>query len=244
MSTSYFPNIGSAGTSAASDSGAAVAAQMEASAGGCSASLALCDDFESSAPGAQGSSWTIDKDKLMTVVEVSTAKAHSGTHSVHVQVAAATGSSAVYGYIDETKTFPAMNNAFWGRMWVWSEAGSQPSHVVLIEADGQYTGGKTEGVRIMNTMGNNLASNLESSDASNVSSTVLPQGKWSCFEWQVQSSALHLYMDGMEITKAGATWPEPNVSKLRVGFQRWAQGPAADTWIDDVAVDEARIGCN
>jgi hypothetical protein len=238
----FFPSVGETAGSAAPGGDAAAPGAEAGSGSSCVA--ALCDDFEASAPGDMSSSWLIDKDKLGTIVEVTTSKAHGGTHSVHVHVADVAASSAVYGYITETKTFPADQNTFWGRMWLWSEAGSQPSHVVNVEADGTYTGGKTEGVRVLNTMGNKLASNLESTDASQVSSTVLPQSKWNCFEWQVTATELHVYLDGMEITKAAATWPEPNVSKLRIGFQRWANGPAADTWIDDVAVNPTRIGCN
>lgn len=243
----YFPSVGdTAGTTsnASSDSGAPASGDAASSMSSC-ASFALCDDFEAAAPAAQGSNWLIDQDKIgTTIVEVTTSKAHSGTHSIHVHVVEAMADSAVYGYITETKTFPAANNTFWGRMWVWSETGSQPSHVVNVEADGTYTGGKTEGVRVMNTMGDKIASNLETTDVSQVSATVLPQGKWSCYEWQIQASELHLYLDSAEITKAAATWMEPTVSKLRIGFQRWSKGPAADTWIDDVAVNATRIGCN
>jgi hypothetical protein len=205
---------------------------------GCAAAR-LCDSFEGAAPGAAGSDWKTEIQGA--TVEVVADKAHTGTHSVHVKVPATT---TIWGYIAETKTFPAMNNDFWGRVFIWSEVGTQTAHVVNVAADGaKVGGGGNDEVRVSGTQGNKLVTNLQSTDKSYGSSVMLPQGKWSCYEWHLQPNDLKLYLDGAEVKGTEATWASPTVNKLRIGFQRWEAGPVGDMWIDDVAVNDTQIGC-
>jgi hypothetical protein len=201
---------------------------------------ALCDSFERA---MLGPDWVVDKTGAATVVELVTNKGHTGTNSVHVTF----DTASMAGYIDETKTFPAMDNAFWGRIWIWAANGVQTSHSTYIEA--RVGVGDRTGVRVLNTLSNNLASNLESSDASKGSNIANPVGKWVCYEWQITgiggTGNVHVYMDGTELTTLAATgWTIPKLAKLRVGYQRFGMGgPAGEVWLDDVGVGSQRIGC-
>jgi hypothetical protein len=201
---------------------------------------ALCDSFERA---MLGPDWVVDKTGAATVVELVTNKGHTGTNSVHVTF----DTASMAGYIDETKTFPAMDNAFWGRIWIWAANGVQTSHSTYIEA--RVGVGDRTGVRVLNTLSNNLASNLESSDASKGSNIANPVGKWVCYEWQITgiggTGNVHVYMDGAELTTLAATgWMIPKLAKLRVGYQRFGTGgPAGEVWLDDVGVGSQRIGC-
>ena len=74
---------------------------------------ALCDSFERT---MLGPDWTLDNSTASTVIEVVTDKAHTGTNSVHISF----GTTTLQSYISESKSFPAMGNAFWGRAWIFS----------------------------------------------------------------------------------------------------------------------------
>src|ERR1700729_3630577 len=68
------------------------------------AHLQLCEDFESGA--LDPTLWTVTG----TPPVVDTLQAARGTHALHITV---TGKGA--SYIDETKTFPAANDTYYGR---------------------------------------------------------------------------------------------------------------------------------
>ena len=224
-------NGGTAGTG--TEGGVSTAGS--AGAGACT--YKLCEDFEGSAPGP-GSDFAIDVDKKGTVVENTTAKAHSGTHSVHVKINAMGG---VFGYVTETKSLAATGASFWGRVFLWSEVATPDGHIVNIAVDGK-SADKDEQVRILNIIGDHYATNRRSDDAGKGSNVSPVTGKWACFEWHITPNELHVFLEGTELPIA-ETWTMPTVSLVRVGFERFTPGMAGDLWIDDVAINDAQIGC-
>jgi hypothetical protein len=76
-------------------------------------------------------------------------------------------------------------------------------------------------------------------------------GEWFCMEWhhdQVGQTAT-LWLDGVEveaITQGPETSPEiPVFDDISVGFANYQiASPQFVVWIDEVALDDARIGCD
>jgi len=195
----------------------------------------LCDSFERT---MLGPDWMPDN-TAPTVIEVVTNKAHSGTNSVHIKF----GTGTTQSYISESKTFPAMGNAFWGRAWIFSMAPAG-GHQIYVEARVGAGSDKT-GVRPVNTHAANLGLNLESSDVSVNSSLKMSMGSWVCYEWQITGiggmGTFTAWVDGAMIgTENGAI---PNLGRQRIGFQRYMAGSVGEMWIDDVAIGDKRINC-
>lgn len=222
------------GGGGAATGGAAGGPGVGGGSGNCNGA-ALCDDFERA---MLGPDWVLDN-TAPTVIELVTNKGHNSMSSVHISF----GTAATQSYISESKTFPAMGNAFWGRAWIFSMA-PLGGHQIYVEARVGAGSDKT-GVRPVNTQGMNLATNLESSDAGMTSNIKMTMGSWVCYEWQITgiggAGTFTSYVDGMMIGKQNGTIPA--LMRQRIGFQRYMAGTAGEMWIDDVAIGAARIGC-
>ncbi len=228
------------GGSAGSSAGSAGSAGMSGGAGGGSATCAykFCADFEGAAPGTATSDWKIDVDKKGSTVEAVTTKAHGGTHSVHVKISDMAG---VFGYITETKSL-AIGASFWGRVFIWSEVATPAGHIVNVAIDGK-TGTTDEQVRIFNVINGKIAINRRSDDKGGVSNVAPTMGKWQCYEWHITPDTLDVYLDSTKLP-ISQTWANPTISLLRMGFERFTAGSAGELWLDDVAINDAQIGCN
>jgi len=238
----FFPVVGGTGGTASTGSGGGGVGAGGSAGGGMAASCSgatLCDSFERT---MLGPDWTLDNSTASTVIEVVTNKGHTGTNSVHISF----GTTTLQSYISESKSFPAMGNAYWGRAWIFSSV-PLGGHQIYIEAR-VAAGSDHTGVRSANTFDTkgNLGLNLESSDASKNSTVKMPTGTWSCYEWQVTGiggmGTFTSWVDGMVIgPQSGAI---PALTRQRIGIQRYAAGTAGERWIDDVAMGAQRIGCN
>lgn len=231
---------GPGGSSGAGGSGGAAGSAGSAGAGGtvscATAGYTLCDDFEGAAPGDATSAWTIIKNKY--TVETVTTQAHSGTHSVHVMATTDSG----YGYISETKTFPATD--FWGRAYLRLVAPSS-GHEVFVGADTSMMEPQGDQIRYLNnTGGGGIVTNARGNDKSDGGGTKIPMSTWFCYEWHQTPTEVHVYLNGTEVTDAKRTEPELNLVAMVLGFERFGGGTAGDIWIDDVAVNSAQVGCN
>jgi hypothetical protein len=202
----------------------------------------FCDDFEGST--MLGSEWMIDSQTTANTIEVSSAQHHSGMNAVHIKY----GTGAMANYVDAAKGFPFANDSFWGRVWMYAMTGTEMGHHVYIEAQAGAT--NKSGVRVLNTQRAALvATNLQVGDKSGISTIPMPQGKWSCFEWNITATggkgAVKLYLDGTEVPGTALTDATiPHVDKTRLGIQRYGGGTAGELWYDDYAVGAERIGCN
>jgi hypothetical protein len=222
--------VGGSGTSLGGSAGPAGGAS-----GSCNGA-ALCDSFERA---TIGPGWVADNSVPATVIEVVTNKAHSGTNSVHISF----GTVVTQSYISESLTFPAMGGAFWGRAWIFSMV-PLAGHQIYVEAR-VAAGSDRTGVRPVNTQGMTLALNLESSDAGTNSTMQMMMGSWVCYEWQITgigaAGTFSSWANGTLLGKQNGAIP--NLMRQRIGFQRYAAGPAGEMWIDDVAIGANRIGC-
>jgi hypothetical protein len=193
--------------------------------------------------------WKIDNSVTTNVVEVVTNKAHTGSNSVHMSF----GTASFATFIDETMGFP--NTGYWGRVWYFVMDSGGGGHQVYIEGS---TGMNlmNNGVRPLNTQGGNIAVNVDpgvggKGESGGTSAVKMPEGVWTCFEWQVTDTGgtgnVSLYMNGGAMPVPGTTAtgvPIPALIEERIGYERYNAGTAGDIWIDDYAIGTARIGCD
>jgi hypothetical protein len=221
------------------------------------AAAAVHDDFES----GDLAKWSVTdpfgnpQQSMPTVTVDTTMPAHSGTHSVKVHNGGLIGT-----------TPPAPN--FYGRFWVW--LGSNPSpgrgsggHWGWVVGAGPLPGGTMAEVR-QGGQFDILIDNYSVNDDIVLSDPNLfndteggvppPVGKWVCVEFFYGKDSLRTWLGGTEITALDVTpatvWAHgmkapwsPTYSAIRIGYAGY-NGNAIDLWVDDVAIDANRIGCN
>ncbi len=184
----------------------------------CSAAgLLLCEDFESGA--LDKNIWTV-QGQTPTIDGVKSAR---GAKALHINI---TGNGA--SYIKETKTFPAPNNTYWGRAFVYFnqlpkpdvDAGFTYAHWTF--AAGVGTGVKGE-IRLsgqLQAAGNIFGVGTDSTPAEAGTGDwttsdndpagapkVVPTGSWLCIEWQHsgQTNETRFFWDATEHTSLHTT---------------------------------------
>jgi len=231
--------------------------------------FALCEDFESGT--LDTGTWT----PRGAAPKIETTRAARGTHSAHFQT-----TDNGLQYITQTKTFPAPNNTYYARVFVWFEAlptapawahwtisgaqnddeadpeGNGPSE---IRVGGQWnTNNKIELFGVGTDRGvTGDWTNLDDDPGGNPAA--VPAQEWVCLEWMFDGTAneTKFWWDGVEhpslatssTNHGGSSDPFelPAFTSMWVGWWLYQPGttPAQfDTWIDEVAIDYERIGCN
>jgi hypothetical protein len=88
----------------------------------------------------------------------------------------------------------------------------------------------------------------------------LPEQQWICFELEVSGTGtgaeMRVWWDGVEHThlhlingtEGEPMWPIPEYESMSFGFSHYQEYGAIfpqgfDVWIDEIAVDDERIGC-
>lgn len=216
----------------------------------------LCESFESYADGAKPDPaiWRSGG------VAVDSTRAARGKKALKVV--------ATYGeswYIRETKTFPAPNGAFYGRLFYWVD--QQPTtpqiHWTMIEASDQPGGGgkvlRYGGFYMLNPSREVYWFNIETRGQGETGTgdfnTPIPLKTWHCVEWYFDTpkSEAHLWHDGqarpkLDWANSRPTQPQytfPELKSLSIGWGTY-QKPDAPfvVWIDEIAIDGARVGCD
>lgn len=255
---------GSTGTGGSTDPGSGGSTGSGgASAAGCTeGSLLLCDDFEGTS--IDTTLWSVQTNN-QNVVELSTEFAARGSQSVHIHTANG------FGYLKNTSAFPVPNNDYFGRMFVrmarystvdWAHwtlaeaAGTGDGSVIRV--GGQYVTDQTKNRYGVGSDGGPTGDwTLHDTDP-NGSPLEPAVGEWVCLEWEHKGSAneTRLYIGGelhpsLSTTTsdhggtAGTNYVLPTMSSLWFGFYQYQSDPEAfDLWIDGVAIDDERIGCD
>jgi hypothetical protein len=218
----------------------------------------LCESFEGeegAAPDPQV--WTRNNEGLV----LSSKYAARGTKSLHVPPM----NSGQY-FIRETKTFPAMNGAFYGRFYLWIEripveAPATLYHWTFLEGSDSDT---DKGGWVIRLGGHHRANRLslirfninthtgEGEDGTaDLMHGFLPK-QWYCIEFYFDTprSEARFWINGVENTmlhwlknRAGA-YIFPTLKTLRFGWAEY-QGTKTpyESYIDEIAIDPNRIGC-
>ena len=240
------------------------AASPDAMADLCAGTLA-CDDFESyPAGGMPGGPWHTSVN--MGAVTVDTTRAFTGTQSIHVHTDSGAGTyRRAYFSIEGAPVFPVTGNVFYGRMMVWlTAAPPETVHWSNIQGEGNTAQNFRAFVRYGGQVAKQLMANYDSSGVSSDcwqhSQTVIPEGRWACFEWRFDGpqSRQDFWLDGNSIpalTVIGSgqgcisngtngMWVGPTYDAIRLGWEHYQNTSIPiDMWIDDVAIADHRIGC-
>ncbi|HEY4158372.1 MAG TPA: hypothetical protein VGM29_09750 [Polyangiaceae bacterium] len=222
--------------------------------------LALCEDFEASSFDA--STWTLVG---QVAPALDTSRAARGAQSAHFH---ADGNG--HSYLQETRTFPAPNNSFWGRMFVYIDAlpvTPDDAHFTLVEAAGTGNGSMVREGGQYRKFGAGTdggpSGDWTNIDADPVNGVVqqVPEKSWVCVEWEY-SGALdetHFFWDGVEhptlatsenVAHGGNSsvpYDLPEFSSIWFGWWMYQANPTPDhydVWLDEIALDGARIGCS
>ena len=235
-----------------------------------SASVAVCDDFETAAVGGPPDSalWrviTSYADPQMNSansVVVDAVHAARGRQALHVHT---TTTDPVY---IQSRTLPVANNTFWGRVLAWFDvdpgARTKGHWAAFVGVGKKSDAGQDTEVRIggqfdiltINYFGNDANQISSSKDGDYSDGVKLPFRSWTCFEFQYKGDTheLRLFIQGKEIDQLHVTdWGQfghtpipswsPNYDRLRIGYQSFNADTPVDVWYDAVAIDPNRIGC-
>lgn len=241
-----------------------------ADAGACPA--LFCDDFEGwDAGAAPGAPWQVTLNK--GTVAVSTTRAASGQKSVRVAVQAGVSGDSFRRAVltlSGAPVLPVTGNNLFGRMRVWvndlpsgDKNDNELVHYSFISGSGHSAaaGGTTlvkYGAMNFKRFLANYWEGPTKYDCWRNSATAMPEGRWSCLEWQFDGprNEARLWLDGAALTDAtilgmgdgcvGTTnqpWKFPVFDRLELGWQNYQLWSGQELWVDDVAIGTARIGC-
>jgi hypothetical protein len=228
----------------------------------------LCDDFESEAAGA-GPDSAVWSAPFGNVPKIDSTRAARGSKSLYFELAAGTpghieerktfpaARNSVFGrmfvWIDELPTAPAF--AYW--TLVSALGSNNPAEVRL---SGQLDPSRGNGNYF--AIGSDHGESGDWATAGQEPQSKVRARDWICLEWLFKgdSSETRVWIDGVEQTslrlssseyrpgdqEAGKRFTHPQFDKLRVGwwlYQLDAQPSPAKLWVDEVIVDDERIGC-
>lgn len=218
----------------------------------------LCDDFEAATLDPQ---WTASGD-----VSLDTAQKARGNKSLHLHLVGQN-----WATITETRTFPEKNNHFFGRLFFRATAipTTNPSaaHWTLVAGSGNGTPEIREGgiVGKWGTGTDNRAAGgtgdwTNADNDPNGNPKPVPSNTWACIEWEYDgaNNETRFWWDGVEHPSMhttstihggnqGVPYILPEFTNVKIGWMLY-QAPVNpttfDIWIDEIAIDSQRIGCN
>lgn len=224
------------------------------------AGVTLCDDFESGTIDA--STW----DSNGATPTIDGTHAARGTKALHVHT-----EGNGFSFLKETKTFPAPNDTYWGRMFVWIDAvptAPDWAHWTLVGAAGSDHPGE---IRVGGQFNPQIPKNLfgvgtdggATGDWTNLDGdapTTVPTQTWVCLEWMHDGNAneTKFFQDAVEHPSLATTATDhggdqgqqyllPSFESVWVGWWLYQGSPSPDhydVWIDEVVIDNtARVGC-
>jgi hypothetical protein len=209
----------------------------------CSGGVQLCESFEN---GLDATLWTTTRTGDADVV-VDQTHAARGVKALHVKTTAGTG----HAFVTERRTFPAVGNTLYVRMFVWFEDDiTTQGHFTLAEGAGTGTGALVRfgGQFKEFGVGSDLGASGDWTDHDNV---VIPSKKWLCLEFEFQGSAnmFHVWSDDVarSALDTGANrhngFVMPQFTSLWFGWWMYNATEPQDVWIDEIVVDSKPIGC-
>jgi len=259
---------GAGGSSAAPDAGDASAprdAGTDATLVGCQGK-ALCDDFESVTVGSKPDSmkWEIDPNTPPPIdISIDSSHPYRGKNSVRIQAHA-----GALGPMMFSNTVPlAVGNMMYIRVFLYmsNQSGNNSgSFLALRDAKdlSRYLvlGFNNGQMAYSFAQGANIGQPILPSGAAQLASSYKPTyATWICVEmrYDTMNHQIHTWVDDVDMAALRAdgtatsgvddTWMlmQPFEPTTQVGFGWWAQqGAPSPVYLDDVAVDSNRIGCN
>jgi len=224
------------------------------------AQVALCEDFETG---------KLDTKRWATqggAPTIETVRAARGMYSAHFHTA-----DNGLSLIRQTATFPAPNNTYFARVFVWFDSmPTAPDWAHWTVSGAQNTddpfevrvGGQFDPFESKNLFGvgtdHGVTGDWTNLDQDNGMKPV-PVQSWVCLEWMHKgdTNETKFWWDGVEhpslattATMHGGTsdpYTLPDFDSMWVGWWLYQSGTNPDhfdVWLDEVAVDYTRIGCD
>ncbi len=227
----------------------------------CAGQFTMCESFESTAPGGlpAGLSLTGYGTRTAAVAEAQSAR---GARSLQIDVSE--GQSAVVAML-QVAGLESLSVAHFGRMFYMIEGPgvSEFVHFDVLEFVGPWMTHQN-GVRFASTgtgvgteQGNwSWIYNVQPFDGGGAEfgsegdrSAHPIVDEWMCLEWEFDAGAqtATYYHDGAAIDYLVIDTERseiPEFSEFKIGFQKFQQTGAFRVWVDEVAFNETRIGCN
>jgi hypothetical protein len=234
--------------------------------GDCAGAL-LCDDFESYDVGAPPTGpWTATTNRASIAVDET--RAFSGARAVRFVTDGGDGTyRRAFIQVSGAPVFPVAENTVYGRMMIYVAElpGTARVHWTNIQAEGPIPGrdGVTALYRYGGMNDDRWLANYETrgagSDCWRNSASRMEAARWTCMEWRFSQpeDRMDLWVDGVAITDAtvedegdgcvdsswdghwyGGAW-----DRMLLGWEHYQASIAHEVWIDDVALDDERIGC-
>jgi hypothetical protein len=223
----------------------------------------LCEDFEAGKPGDAPNAqlWTTSGDATLD-----TAQFARGKQALHLHIV-----NQNWATITETKTFPEPNNHFFGRLFfrataIPTTAPNTAAHWTLVAGAGNGTAEIREGgiVGKWGTGTDNQAADgtgdwTNADNDPNGNPKPVPANTWACVEWEYDGSKneTRFWWDGVEHPSMHTTstmhggntnaYILPPFTNVKIGwmlYQTPVNPTTFDIWIDEIAIDSMRIGCN
>jgi hypothetical protein len=221
----------------------------------------ICEDFEAAAPGAIPAGWTVRGDE--SVVAVTDAEHHRGERALWLGPIDSWERRIAH---DASTLGPS----HWGRIYykVQTPVPNAFVHSTLVALQGD---GPTQGpaeFRVVDTVKaafdaagienrHQFLYNVQPNGAEFGTGTSYDwtfDAQWHCVEWFVDapSQTYLFYYEGVETIRIengagnyeGTDLPD-GFSQLRIGWINYQSSPPGFTaWLDDLALDDARIGCD
>lgn len=228
------------------------------------ASARFCDDFETYDAGARPSGpWTVSVSG--GDARIDDTKAFSGGQSVRLTTDGQAAYRRAFISLTGAPVFPIPGNVMFGRLMMWLTAPpTQTTHWTNIQGEGPVPNQSYRSeVRYGGQVSQHLMANYDTSgvasDCWQHSTTVIPSGRWACFEWRYDApnDTMNLWVDGVAIDAltvvgqgsgcishdTGDHWYFPTFDTLRLGWEHYQTSDPIELWLDAVAVDTQRIGC-
>jgi hypothetical protein len=217
--------------------------------------LLVCDSFEAGI----GSLWFIEEVPQSSVtVQAELGRAYRGTRAVHAHVAAITGGTYVQAKIRESTMVPT--GTIFARAFFFVDDNVIPRGTQLMFTAQRVS--PYSGIAISATSNTHRLAYYTwatpTGGSGFESPTQVPYGRWICMEWELNegplpttdagTGSMRVWMDGVEIADMyrANMYSRPFFGNLGFGFEFTAGadvGPL-DMWIDEVAIDGSRIGCD
>ncbi len=211
----------------------------------------FCENFEGAT--IDTTRWTVTTNATGNTAAIDATKSMRGSKSLHVTVKSAAGSTAL---LSTTKPFPAANNGFFGRAFVFAKAPTPTVHAGMFAASGPLIE-----VRLGLDHNSDIEPNYFGAQEYGIftaNKSKMPTDVWSCLEWEYRGAAgapseLHFFLNGAEMPQIEVLatrmppWTAPAYDKFSLGMILY-QGDTAtasgfDVWFDEVAFSPTRVGC-
>jgi hypothetical protein len=225
----------------------------------CTPDLDFCEDFEAASLNTQR--WRIQSSGDTPAVE--TVRAARGMRSVHFH----TDDNGL-ALIHTTEPFPAANNRYYGRLFAWFDAmptAPEWAHWTIAASTTEASeveirvGGQYDNTINRFGVGTDHGPTGDWTMLDEDPGDAVPVRQWVCVEWlhDGQNDVTDFWWNGVARPSLHTTaaahggdtgqYTMPDIDSMFVGF--WLYQPmtmpeAFDVWIDEVAIDAERIGCN